>query len=44
MVESDDDDSSDLSSCSHDVFETDRNIEIYEDLMLTWYPISTVTF
>ena len=34
MVESDDDDSLDLSSCSHDVFETDRNIEMYEDLML----------
>ena len=34
MIESDDDDGSDASSYSHDVFETDNNIEIYEDLLL----------
>ena len=34
MVESDDDDASDISSYSHDVFDTDNNIEIFEDLLL----------
>jgi len=34
MVDSDDDEGSDISSYSHDVFETDNNIEVYEDLLL----------
>ena len=34
MVESDDDDGSDLSSCEHDVFDTNNDVEIYEDLQL----------